>query len=39
MFRAPFVQYLVPNTGEANEVSEKLAFLPKTFFGYFREKD
>ncbi|SDS29847.1 hypothetical protein SAMN05444173_2467 [Opitutus sp. GAS368] len=35
MFRDPFVQYLVPNTGEANEVTEKPAFLPKTFSDIF----
>ena len=31
MFRAPFGQYLVTNTGEANEGIEKTAFLPKLF--------
>jgi|GEM_PF-6613687 len=38
MFRFPLIQHLVPNTGEAKQVTEKTAFLPKTFFGYFLEK-
>ena len=39
MFRDPLVQYVAPNADEANRAMEKQAFLLKTFFGYFREKD
>jgi hypothetical protein len=39
MFRAPFGESLAQSAGEVNEEAEKTAFLPKTFFGYFREKD
>lgn len=39
MFRDPFDESLAVNAGEVNEEPEKIVFLLKTFFGYFREKD
>jgi len=39
MFRAPFAESFALNAIEVNEVPEKIAFLLKTFFGYFPEKD
>ncbi len=39
MFHAPFDESLAVDAGEVSEEPEKIAFLPKTFFGYFLEKD
>jgi len=39
MFRDPFGESTATNAGEVNEGAEKTAFLSKTFFEYFREKD
>jgi hypothetical protein len=38
MFPLPSFRYLVTHTGEANEGTEKPAFLHKTFFEKIREK-